>query len=204
MIIELQEPFKSLWSKGYLRVEATGRKYLSLYNAVGDQTSISYARYLMCVHLGYILAPDLEVDHRDDDCTNDDINNLQVLTAQENLLKQQWNYTQNVQECRGYACAWCNTYFILTMRQVNMRLAQNVEMAFCSQSCSSSYHHHHTPRPVNLIPGAGAFVKGNTPHGVSSEQILEMKELKNSGMTLNQIGEKMGLHPVTVSRNWKK
>ena len=45
-------------------------------------------RYLMCVHLGYILPTELEVDHKDNDKTNDDFNNLQILTKEQNRIKE--------------------------------------------------------------------------------------------------------------------
>lgn len=91
----------------------------------------------MCVHLGYILAPEFEINHRDDDKTNDDLNNLQVLTKEENLLKQQYKYIMTQQNSYGFSCAYCATYFILTERDVKMRLAKNVVYAFCSRSCAS-------------------------------------------------------------------
>lgn len=38
----------------------------------------------MCVKLGYIIPSDLQVDHIDDDKTNDNVSNLQLLTQAEN------------------------------------------------------------------------------------------------------------------------
>jgi len=65
MILELQDPFKSLWKKGYLTTDNDGRKRVSLYNSPMDRSGISYARYLMCVKLGYVLNSDFKVDHVD-------------------------------------------------------------------------------------------------------------------------------------------
>lgn len=142
MILELQEPFKSIYNKGYLQIHDGGRKYICLYNTQEDRTLISYARYLMSVKLGYILSDEYEVDHIDDDKTNDDINNLQILTKEQNRLKQYYNYIMNEQVCYGFICAYCETPFILTEREVKMRLAQNVESAFCSRSCSVKHYHY--------------------------------------------------------------
>lgn len=137
MIIELQEPFKSLWSKGYLVVNPENRRNVILYNSDLDRTTISYARYLMCVKIGYILGPEYEVDHKDDDKTNDDINNLQILTKEENRIKQEYRYMMTQQVCYGYECAWCGTRFILTERQVKMRL-KTTNNAYCSRSCGGN------------------------------------------------------------------
>jgi hypothetical protein len=139
MLIELQEPFRPLWQKGYLREEPDGRKYLSLYNSPGNQTSISYARYLMCVHLGYLLSPDLEVDHRNDDKTDDRIDNLQVLTKEQNLAKEhQRRFEEGV--LYGCYCAYCNLPFLITPGERNKRLKESKSgLAFCCHEHSRLY-----------------------------------------------------------------
>lgn len=137
MLIELQPPFSGTWTKGYVISNSENRKYVCLVNSLDGRTTISYARYLMCVHLGYTLSPDLEVDHIDDDKSNDAITNLQILTKEQNLLKQHYNYVMNKQVSYGYCSAHCNIHFILTEREVKMRVAQNVQYAFCSRSCAA-------------------------------------------------------------------
>lgn len=87
MKIDLQTPFKELWKTGYIVTNTENRRNVCLVNSEQDRTTISYARYLMCVKLGYILSSEYEVDHIDDDKTNDSIGNLQVLTKKENLQK---------------------------------------------------------------------------------------------------------------------
>lgn len=141
MLIELQEPFRSTYKAGYLNPDETGRKKVLFTNLAGKIVGgMSYARYLVCVHLGYILAADLEVDHIDDDKTNDVLSNLQILTKQENILKQQYKYVMTQQVCYGFCCAKCETYFILTERDVKNRQAAGTVFAFCSRSCARSYH----------------------------------------------------------------
>lgn len=71
MKIELEEPFKSLWKNGYLVNDNEGRKRVMLYNSPDNRSGVTYARYLKCVELGYILPTRLEVDHDDHDKTND-------------------------------------------------------------------------------------------------------------------------------------
>lgn len=141
MILKLQEPFKSLWSKGYLVNDNEGRKRVVLYNPPNQRSGVTYARYLMCIKLGYILPTELEVDHIDNDKTNDNIDNLQVLTKAQNLEKQNLHYLTYVQIRCGYHCAYCEFPFIITEREKKMRLAKGQELAFCSRSCAASYHH---------------------------------------------------------------
>lgn len=87
MKIELESPFKEKWKCGYIVVNPENRRNVILYNTGETSTTISYARYLMSVKLGYIVPDGLEVDHKDDDKTNDDINNLQILTKPQNREK---------------------------------------------------------------------------------------------------------------------
>lgn len=184
MLVELEEPFRSNWKNGYLRVESDGRRYLSLYNTQGDQTSISYARYLMCVRLGYILSSDYEVDHRNDDKTDDRIENLQVLTKEENLIKQQWRYAEYEQVWFGYICACCDYPFMITEAERNKRLAQTRSgLAFCSKACSTYY-----------FPVGKAVIDPLVQD--------KIRLLHNQGLSSYQIAEQTGVSRNTVMKYW--
>lgn len=87
MQIDLQEPFKSLYRKGYLRESTDGRRRVDLYNSRDDRTTISYARYMLSVKNGRILSADEEADHIDTDTLHDSLENLQVLTKQAHANK---------------------------------------------------------------------------------------------------------------------
>lgn len=69
-----------------------GRRFAVLYPADKSsglkRTTISYARYLMSVKEGRVLEEYEEVDHIDNDKTNDEISNLQILTRSENVRKE--------------------------------------------------------------------------------------------------------------------
>lgn len=188
MLIELEEPFKSVWAKGYLRTYSTGRKYLDLVNSDVDRTTISYARYLMCVKLGHFLSPDLEVDHKDDDFTNDSIDNLQVLTPEQNKLKQHWNYIENVQVCYGCVCAFCGLHFLLTESSVKSKISQGIEYPFCSRSCS-----------VRFNLQLGKLKVGNE---ISEEKKSEIKNLRANGFSSYQISEVTGISRNTIMKYW--
>ena len=88
MKIELETPFKELWKKGYLRQEnKTNRRRVDLVNNSKDRTTVSFARYLVCVARGSLLPEGYEVDHIDKDCGNDALDNLQVLSVEEHTEK---------------------------------------------------------------------------------------------------------------------
>lgn len=75
------------------------------------RTTVSYARYLMSVKLGYLVPDHLQVDHIDNNKENDDINNLQLLTPEQNKLKEQLRYLNEDQVNYGYHCASCEVPF---------------------------------------------------------------------------------------------
>lgn len=73
----------------------------------GRKTSISYAKYLMEVHLGRYLKSDETVDHIDNDYTNNYISNLRVISrsrhAYEDVLRNKPNKVH---------CEYCGKVFI--------------------------------------------------------------------------------------------
>lgn len=151
MLIDLEEPFKSQWRNGYLRQEADGRKYLSLYNEPGVQTSISYARYLVACKLGFHIPDGYEVDHINDDKTDDSLENLQILTAEENVFKQHYNYVMHQQGHYLVCCAWCDMNELVTERIIKMKQAKGLQWYFCSRACAARFHRNkgHVP---DLVP----------------------------------------------------
>lgn len=188
MLIELQEPFKSKWRKGYLVVNPQNRRNVLLFNSNFDRTTISYARYLMGVKLGYEVPSEYEVDHIDDDKTNDDINNLQLLTKEQNRLKQEYHFTMN-QVNLGFHCAYCDTPFILTQREVKMKIKAGGELAFCSRECGGKYH--------STLSGKGAI------KAKSEEVINEIKRLASNGLNSRQIARELNINRDTVRKYWK-
>ena len=188
MLISLEEPFKSLWKKGYLQVHPNNRKYVCLYNSQEDRTIVSYARYLMSVYLGKVVPDEFEVDHIIDDPTDDRIDNLQLLSQEENLIKQHYKYIMESQNRYGFHCAWCSTPFILTERELKMRLAQGVEMAFCSRSCGTNFHFANNPN----------MRKNN----LTDEQISEIKKLRLEGLSGYKISEQLNIGRNTVMKYW--
>jgi len=89
MRIELESPYKEVWSKGYvINHKKQGRKYLVLCDEKSRKKSCTlYARYLLAVKIGRFLNGDEQVDHIDNDKTNDAIENLQLLTKYQNIKK---------------------------------------------------------------------------------------------------------------------
>lgn len=178
MKIELQEPFKSIWKYGYLRINRENRKALDLFNSNENRTTISYARYLMCVKLGYILSSEFEVDHIDNDKTNDDVNNLQVLTINEHKEKTAKQKADGILyiEC---ICAGCNKSFSRSRRIIESNKSDN---DYCSLPC---YREHVKPNPP--IPKT------------NEETILKIKEMAVT-ISSREISKLLNVSKSTVNK----
>lgn len=138
MKIVLEDPFKSFYKTGSLVINPEGRKNVILRDFDSKVTTISYARYLMCVHLGQFLPLGYEVDHIDNDKTNDNIENLQVLLADDNREKRHRHYIDNIQIRHNFNCSYCDKEFVLTDRQVKMKQKAGIINYYCSRECSQS------------------------------------------------------------------
>lgn len=67
------------------------RRFITLRHSTGKYKQIPYAKYLMEQHLGYELPKGQEVDHKDENCMNDVLSNLQVLTKPVHTAKTNRN-----------------------------------------------------------------------------------------------------------------
>lgn len=110
-LIELEEPYKSRWRKGYLQIHPNGRKYICLFNGQNDRSLVSYARYLKSVQLGYFIDADMEVDHEDDNFQNDSVSNLQLLSPLDNLRKEAVYRRGSILSQQDQFCEICNVAF---------------------------------------------------------------------------------------------
>jgi hypothetical protein len=96
---------------------------------------MTYARFLMQEHLGRLLDRDLEtVDHIDDDPLNDAIENFQLLTRSENLLK-----ATGPVEMVSFVCPVCDEFS--EKKASNVKHNRNMGKAgpFCGRSCAGRY-----------------------------------------------------------------
>ncbi len=127
-------PILTLYYKVYgPYTRADGRKHVILYDGV-KRTTLSYPRYLMANHLGRDLLPEETVDHIDGDFTNDAIENLQILTREENSAKEG--------EVVAFICPQCRTRFELRSKKLrNSRVngKKGKVGPFCTKKCAGKY-----------------------------------------------------------------
>lgn len=116
----------------YLRKD--GRKHIVIKYLDGRKVCRSYPKYLMELHIGRELTDDETVDHKDDDFTNDDLSNLQILTRRENVLKQ---HARKPAIILSLLCVHCGAEIIRSARVERRRIKRGSRGPFCSTSCSS-------------------------------------------------------------------
>ncbi len=117
-----------------------GRYYVQLYWEDGRYfESMNLARFIMQEHLGRVLLSSEHVDHKDENKTNDVVDNLQILTQAENNDKCNRKYEPEIIE----QCVWCGEFF--TMSDVKQRLwkykqRQGKAGPFCTASHAAKYN----------------------------------------------------------------
>jgi len=105
------------------------RWYVELVNR-NNRHWMLLSRYRMSVKLGRILTDDEEVDHKDDNKQNDEIENLQLLTGIENKQKA----IKRVEEIVTLICPICNRTFQRKSHSVRHKINNGKEPC-CSRRC---------------------------------------------------------------------
>lgn len=123
--------------KKYYCLISQGRKSAALYNIEDGKhyKTISYTKYLMSVHLGRILERDEQVDHINNDKSDDRIENLQILSFEDNLRK----FAREVKKGRFLVemiCPSCGLIFIRERRNTHLLSCRNAINTYCSKKCS--------------------------------------------------------------------
>ena len=86
---KVEYPFSNFYTHAYIIINSEKRRMVCLYDArSGIRRTTAYARYLLSVKLGRFLLPTEQVDHIDNDKTNDSLDNLQILSPKENKEKE--------------------------------------------------------------------------------------------------------------------
>ncbi len=179
--IELEYPYNKDWKFGYLVTNPEGRKTVILYNSHTDRSSTQYARYLLAVRIERYLTSDEEADHRDDDFTNDDINNLQILSKEGNQNKKYNRMTAT----RDVPCANCGNVFTYALSEIKDRQRRGVEDICCSRSCATKYQIKNTE---------GSCIGKQ----ISQENIDIIKKMKSEGCSIYKISKELGVSWSTV------
>lgn len=136
MKITLEYPYCRDWKFGYLVVNTENRRNIILFNSSSDRSTTSYARYLMAVHLGRYLDEAEEVDHVNNDKTDDILSNLQILTRAENIAKKNKADGRAMVEIK---CPVCGVLFLKRKGQTQLVESLSGKITCCSRKCSNDF-----------------------------------------------------------------
>lgn len=115
-----------------------GRKHIVWYDrATGVRVTQSYPRYLMEQHLGRQLEEWETVDHINEDYTDDRIENLQLLTIEENAAKSA--SFKPSEELYEFNCPVCGKLTAKKMRNVKANKKKGCAGPFCGKKCAREY-----------------------------------------------------------------
>lgn len=157
-------PWSQWFTKGIITTDFKQRyrKYIKLY---GDKKrySTTYARYLYAVHTGSLVPFGLEVDHINNDPSDDRLENYQLLTPRDNLKKYYDSITHLIKQNREntvsnvssvmqsftydhgtknikFNCLQCNCIVEEHFDNFNSKIhSKATNNFFCSKKCSSKY-----------------------------------------------------------------
>ena len=109
------------------------RKHVIIIYDDGTRQTLSYPRYLMEQHLGRKLTSEETIDHINEDCTDDRIENLQLLTREENASKSAIVHPAKIYM---FICPECGIETSKLLSVVNHNRAQGKAGPFCSKRCA--------------------------------------------------------------------
>ena len=100
--------------------------------------TISYARYLMSIKLRRELEKWEQVDHIDNDCGNDCLSNLQILTVSDNNIKEARRRGKKVVHL---ICPFCKKNFVRRTGHTHLKGGHNPNGKYtaCSRECSGKF-----------------------------------------------------------------
>lgn len=112
------------------------RKFVLIVWPDGSKKTTSNARYLMEKHLNRELSMFEEVDHIDNDSSNDEIINLQVLSKQDNIEKSKKLAKEIEVTCECCGSEFSILYSVFKRNQITL----NKKGPYCSKSCAGTMH----------------------------------------------------------------
>ena len=110
------------------------RKTACIYKNNRHVKSIGYAKYLMEVYTNSHIPEGYEVDHINADCTDDRIENLQIITKEMNILKDIYDSYKFKTYVR-LICPWCGKQFDCENHDFVTKV-KYFKYVSCSRSCS--------------------------------------------------------------------
>lgn len=114
------------------------RMHVVIVHDDGTKTTKSYPRVIMEEHLGRPLLPRETVDHINNDCTDNRIENLQLLSLSENNRKEMSRPERKRKEYK-FICPCCGKESVKYLNQVSGNLKKGKRGPYCSRKCAGRH-----------------------------------------------------------------
>ncbi len=116
-----------------------GRSRVVLYDENKRKQTMSYPKYLWWKHKGMLIANDEHIHHKDEDFTNNSIDNFEVINIHLHMSKHT-NPNAISRTEREFKCPSCHITFIKNIRNIKgNQVSKNKAGPFCSKSCAGRY-----------------------------------------------------------------
>ena len=119
-------------------IRSDGRKHIIIHHPCGRKQTKSYSKHLLEQKIGRELVGDETCDHIDEDFTNDDPGNLQVLSRPVNAAK---SAALQKSELYEFICPECSQPASKRMNEVRANWKKGKDGPFCSRHCAGKYSH---------------------------------------------------------------
>lgn len=147
---QIAEPY--VFKRAHKQLDTrTGRLYVRVFDFNNRRLTTSYSRHVYQIALGRRLIQSEEIDHIDNNHTNDVFSNFQILSRKQNTDKAALSRGYRVgDDMYGtYVCPHCNESFTRLKRLVKVN-----ELTFCSYNCNGKYYQNQRfpngPRMITL------------------------------------------------------
>ena len=141
---DLEYPYNTKWKHGYIVTNGENRKHVCLVGGK-ERSTTSLARYMVSTALGRFLEEWEHVDHIDHDKTNDELENLQILTVYENNRKESERKGRLVSEIE---CPNCKEIFIRRKGLTQAVKCNEGKVTCCSHECRAEFLKRNYPSSV--------------------------------------------------------
>lgn len=109
-----------------------GRQHIIFYKE-GKRKTMSYPKYLLEQKLGRVLLPNETCDHVDENFTNNNLDNLQVLSRSDNIRK---HAALKPMQLGTFICPVCNRLATKPLHQIKHNKKQGKSGPYCGRICS--------------------------------------------------------------------
>lgn len=135
---QAEYPYNDFWIyKIWHEKEGRWQANLICKNDTSKRTTISYAKYVLSVHLERLIDQENEhVDHVNNDCSDDRVENLQILTPQENKEKYDKFYRENTPKMITLECSTCSKGFEYVERNYRFHKKNGRTRFHCCRKCA--------------------------------------------------------------------